>query len=47
MDRLQGLVPAIEVDVDRLMMHHVFLHLISNAVKHNRSGGLVTMSLCH
>lgn len=38
--------PGIEVDADRLMMRHVFRNLLSNAVRYNRSGGRVAMSLC-
>lgn len=39
------LAPGIEIDADRALMRHVFSNLLGNAIKYNRPGGSVSMSL--
>lgn len=40
-----AIAPGIEVEADRLLMRHAFRNLLANAVKYNRPGGMVVMSL--
>lgn len=39
------IAPGILIEADRALMRHVFRNLLANAVKYNRSGGTVAMSL--
>ena len=37
--------PGIEIKADRALMRHVFSNLLGNAIKYNRTGGSVSLSL--
>ena len=39
------LEPGLHIDADRALMRHVFQNLLGNAVKYNRTGGLIKIAL--